>query len=180
LRGWACSASGDTVEGIASIEQGVEDFRSSGTVNNLPLWLLLKAEALYLTERAAQALDAINEAESLAERYERHTVLTGLHRLRAVFLAPVGADETQIEASFCEAIRIARSRSRFCWSNALKQPTQNTAAKKRAGQEDVDSDCLFVTARSAPSLGLVVGNPALSNKRLKCKARTLRLQKRRA
>ena len=34
----------------------------------------------------------------------------------------------------------------------------------------------LVTARSALSLGFV-GNPALSNKRLKCKARTLRLQK---
>jgi hypothetical protein len=34
----------------------------------------------------------------------------------------------------------------------------------------------LVTARSALSLGLIVGSPALSNKRLKCKARTLRLQ----
>ena len=31
-----------------------------------------------------------------------------LHRLRGVFLTAMGADETQIEASFCEAIRIAR------------------------------------------------------------------------
>ena len=34
----------------------------------------------------------------------------------------------------------------------------------------------LVTARSALSLGLVVGSPALSNKRLRCKARTLRPQ----
>jgi TIR domain len=34
----------------------------------------------------------------------------------------------------------------------------------------------LVTARSALSLGLVVGSPALSNKRSRCKARTLRLQ----
>jgi len=33
----------------------------------------------------------------------------------------------------------------------------------------------LMTARSALSLGLVVGSPALSNKRLRCKARTLRL-----
>jgi hypothetical protein len=31
-----------------------------------------------------------------------------LHRLRGVFLAALGADESQIEASFCEAIRIAK------------------------------------------------------------------------
>jgi hypothetical protein len=29
-------------------------------------------------------------------------------RLQGVFLTTMGADETQIEASFCEAIRIAR------------------------------------------------------------------------
>jgi hypothetical protein len=34
----------------------------------------------------------------------------------------------------------------------------------------------LVTARSALTLGLVVGSPALSNKRLRCKARSLRLQ----
>ena len=33
-----------------------------------------------------------------------------------------------------------------------------------------------MTARSALFVGLVVGSPALSNKRLRCKARTLRLQ----
>src|SRR6516225_6772717 len=36
-----------------------------------------------------------------------------------------------------------RSRSRFHWRNVQKQPMQNIAGKKRAGQEDVDSDCLF-------------------------------------
>jgi hypothetical protein len=35
-------------------------------------------------------------------------VLSGMHRLRAMFLAALGADEMEIEASFCEAIRIAR------------------------------------------------------------------------
>jgi len=31
-----------------------------------------------------------------------------LHRLRAVFLTMMGADEAQIEVSFCEAIRIGK------------------------------------------------------------------------
>jgi hypothetical protein len=34
--------------------------------------------------------------------------LAELHRLRGVFLAAAGADETQIEASFCAAINIAK------------------------------------------------------------------------
>ena len=36
-----------------------------------------------------------------------------------------------------------RSRIRFRTRNAPKQPTRNTVAKKRAAQEDVDSDYLF-------------------------------------
>ena len=31
-----------------------------------------------------------------------------MYRLRAVFLTALGAEETQIEASFCAAIRIAK------------------------------------------------------------------------
>ena len=37
------------------------------------------------------------------------------------------------------------SRSRFRYRNAPKEPTQNTAAKKPAGQEGVDSGCLFAS-----------------------------------
>ena len=56
-----------------------------------------------------------------------------LYRLHGVFLASIGADETQIEASFFKAIRIAKERSRFHWRHARKQATQNTTAKKRVG-----------------------------------------------
>ena len=49
-------------------------------------------------------------AEVLVERFVNRYWSAELHRLRAVFLAAVGADETQIEASFCEAIRIAKER----------------------------------------------------------------------
>jgi hypothetical protein len=61
FRGWACSVSGDTVEGIALIEQGIKDFRSSGTVTGLPYFLPLKARALYLAGHTSEALEAIND-----------------------------------------------------------------------------------------------------------------------
>jgi NAD(P)-dependent dehydrogenase (short-subunit alcohol dehydrogenase family) len=41
------------------------------------------------------------------------------------------------------ADRSQRNRSRFHWRSAPKQPTRNTVARKRAGQEDVDFDYLF-------------------------------------
>ena len=44
----------------------------------------------------------------MAERFEQRVSFADLHRLRGVFLATLGAEETQIEASFGEAIRIAK------------------------------------------------------------------------
>jgi len=44
----------------------------------------------------------------LVERFEERLWRAELHRLRGVFLEAMGADETEIEASFCEAIRIAK------------------------------------------------------------------------
>ena len=107
-RGWARSASGDTAEGIPWIEQGIRDFRASGTVTGLPFWLAVKAEALYLADRTSEALAVVNEAEALAERFEQRVYCAELHRLRGVFLATLGAEEIQIEASFCAAINIAK------------------------------------------------------------------------
>ena len=39
--------------------------------------------------------------------------------------------------------RLQGSRSRFQWRKGRKHPTQNTAAIKRAGQENVEADYLF-------------------------------------
>jgi len=44
-RGWARSASGDTAQGIAWIEQGIRDYRATGTALPLPHYLMLKAES---------------------------------------------------------------------------------------------------------------------------------------
>ena len=108
LRGWALSASANTAEGIPWIEQGIRDYRATGSVMPLQYMLALKAEALHLADRTSEALEAIREAEALAERLEERRWSAELHRLRAVFLAAIGTDDAQIEASFCQAIRIAR------------------------------------------------------------------------
>jgi Anaphase-promoting complex subunit 5 len=143
FRGWARSASGNTAEGIPWIEQGIRDLRTTGSVLGLPGHLARKAEALYLADRTSEALEAITEAEALAERFEQGAFFAWLHRLRTVFLAALGADETQIETAFCEAIRIAKEQK----SVSLERRAEGTYAEyrrqKRACQEDMGSDCLF-------------------------------------
>jgi predicted ATPase len=108
LRGWARSTSGDITEGISWIVDGIEDFRAIGALRGVPFFLALKAEALHLADRTFEALEAIREAEGLVERFEERLWRADLHRLRGVLLTAMGADETQIEASFSEAVRTAR------------------------------------------------------------------------
>jgi predicted ATPase len=108
LRGWARIASSETGEGIALIEDGIQDYRATGAMLRMPYFLALKAEALYFADRVSEALQAITEAEEAVERSEERWWSAELHRLKGVFLTAMGADETQIDASFCEAIRIAR------------------------------------------------------------------------
>jgi predicted ATPase len=126
-RGWARSASGDTAEGIPWIEHGIRDIRATGTTLVVPFWLALKAEALYLADRTSEALEAIGEAERVVERSEERRWSAELHRLRGLFLTAIGAEETQIEASFCEAIRIAKKQK----SVALATRTEATYAEYR-------------------------------------------------
>jgi adenylate cyclase len=108
LRGWALSASGETSDGISWIEDGTRNYRATGSMLFAPHLLALKAEALYLADRTSEALEVVNEAEALVRRFENRYWCAELHRLRGVFLAAMGAEETQIEASFQAAIRIAR------------------------------------------------------------------------
>jgi adenylate cyclase len=127
LRGWAQSASSDTAEGLSWIEDGIMDWRATGSIQSVPYYLALKAEALYLADRTSEALVAIREAEALVEIREERWWSAELHRLKGVFLASVGADEKQIEASFCEAIRIAREQK----SVSLEKRAEATYAEYR-------------------------------------------------
>jgi len=92
-----------------------------------PFWLALKAEALHLADRTPESLEVIVEAEAVAERSEERWLCAELHRLRGVFLTAIGADEFQIEASFCEAMRIAREQK----SISLEKRAEATYAEYR-------------------------------------------------
>ena len=93
----------------------------------MPYFLALKAESLHLADRTSEAIEAISEAEALAEKSEERWWCADLHRLRGVFLATVGADEAQIEASFCEAIITARKQK----SVSLEKRAEATYAEYR-------------------------------------------------
>jgi serine/threonine protein kinase/predicted ATPase len=127
LRGWARSVLGETVQGISWIEEGIQDWRATGAILCLPFFLALKAEALYLVDRVSEALEAIREAQALAERSGERWWCAEHHRLRGVFLTALDADETQIQASFCAAIKIAKEQK----SVSLEKRAEATYAEFR-------------------------------------------------
>jgi serine/threonine protein kinase/predicted ATPase len=139
VRGWVRSASGDAAEGISCIEEGIRAYRAPGSILGMPFYLGLKAEALYLADRTDAALEAIKEAEALAEKFEVRWWCAELRRLRAVFLTAMGVDEAQIEASFCEAIRIAKEQK----SVSLQKRAEATYAEYRRQKASASGGCGF-------------------------------------
>jgi hypothetical protein len=92
---------------------------------------------LYLTHRTSEALEAIREAEALVERREERWWCAELHRFKGVFLAAIGTNEAQIEASFCEAIRIAKEQ-------------KSVSLEKRASRTWIPSTSLLTFRNSLP------------------------------
>ena len=125
--GWARSVSGNTAEGIAWIDDGIREYRAAGSMLRMPYYLALKAEALYLANHAPEALERIREAEGVVERFDERGSCAELYRLRGVFLAALCAEEMQIEASFREAIRIAKEQN----STSLAKGAEATYADYR-------------------------------------------------
>ena len=138
-RGWARSVSGDTTAGISWIEDGIGDWRATGATLTIPFSLAVKAEALHLADRTAEALESIGEAQATSERSGERWWYAELHRLRGVFLAALGADETQIGASFSEAIKIAREQK----SVSLEKRAQATYAEYRRQKASASGGCGF-------------------------------------
>jgi predicted ATPase len=82
---------------------------------------------LHLAGRTSEALETLREAEGQVERSEERFWCAELHRLRGVFLAALAADEAQIEASFCAAIRTAKEQK----SISLEKRAEGTYAEYR-------------------------------------------------
>jgi hypothetical protein len=74
-----------------------------------------------------EALEVIKEADALIEKYEEDSTRSGLYRIRGVFLAAIGGEESQIEASFAEAIRTAKEQK----SVSLAKRAEATYAEYR-------------------------------------------------
>ena len=133
FRGWARSASGDTAEGISWIEDGIEDYRATGSMLCVPYFLALKAEALHLADRTSEALEAIKEAEALVERSEERWWCAELYRLRGVFLAAMVPTRPKLRIRSAKPSAPQRSRSRFHWTKRAEATYAEYRRQKASG-----------------------------------------------
>jgi len=101
----------------------------------VPGLLARKAEALHLADRTSEALETINEAEALAERFEQRVFSAELHRPRGVFLAALGADETQIVDSFRAAISTATGQKSVSLAKRAEETYAEYRRQKASGSE---------------------------------------------
>ena len=93
----------------------------------MPFYLALKAEPFYPADHTSEALEAVNQAEAVEQRTGERFWFAELRRHRGVFLATMGAAESKIEASFCEAVRIAKEQK----SISLEKRAEATYAEYR-------------------------------------------------
>jgi tetratricopeptide (TPR) repeat protein len=109
VRGAALSEDGRREEGIAELRKGLDLYLATGQRVSHRLYLSWLAEACVAARADADATAVVEEG--LGMRTEERLFEPELHRLRAELLARQGAETARVEASFREALELARSQT---------------------------------------------------------------------
>jgi predicted ATPase len=102
------------------IEEGIADWRATGSMLVVPYWLALKAEVLHLADRTSEALEAITEAEALVVRTEERWWCAELLRNTAD-KRRAGQEDTDFDYLFGDCSQRAVSRFGCRKSSVIKQ-----------------------------------------------------------
>ena len=98
---------------------------------------------MHLADRTSEALEAISKADAMVERSGERWWCAELYPLRGVFLAAMGADEEQIQASFSQAIRIAKEQKSASLENRAEATYVKYHRQRARAAGEAESDCLF-------------------------------------
>jgi predicted ATPase len=110
-QGWAQAEQGQTREGIARIRQGLKLYRSTGAGAVVPLFLVILADSYQKVGHITEGLAALTEALALVAKTGEGWYEAEIHRLKGELLLLQGADETEVERNFRQAIQVARQQS---------------------------------------------------------------------
>jgi class 3 adenylate cyclase/predicted ATPase len=115
-RGWMRIMQGESAAGLAQFRQGMAAVLATGQELSRPLCLVLLAEAVGHTGQAEEGLFLLDAALAAFEAIGRGDMLAEAHRLQGeLLLRQATPDVSQAEASFQQALAIARRQQAKSW-----------------------------------------------------------------
>jgi predicted ATPase len=115
-RGWALAMQGQGAEGLTQLRQGMAAVLATGNTLSRPWCLVLLAEAAEYAGQVAEGLCLLAEALTAFEASGRADMLAEVYRLQGeLLLQQATPDAAQAEASFQQALTIARHQQAKSW-----------------------------------------------------------------
>jgi predicted ATPase len=109
LLGWALTAQGHRVQGIAQVHQGLDAFRATGAELARPYYLALLVEAYGDVGEVEEGLRLLDEALVAADHSGERFYESELYRLKGEFLLVRSAEHhAEAETCLCQALDVAR------------------------------------------------------------------------
>jgi predicted ATPase len=116
VQGWVLTKSAQEELGIRLIHQGLEAWRATGAEFMVPYFLALLADAYGKLGRAGEGLSLLTQALACVKVSGERWFEAELHRLQGILLLSIpNKDQAQVEASFQQALTIARSQNASLW-----------------------------------------------------------------
>ena len=109
LRGWALAELGQEEDVIAQMQQGLADWRAQGSQLGSAYFRYLSADVFRIKEKSEEGLEALDEAQVLADKTKEHFWDAERFRLKGELqLQLSGTHEDSAESCFQQALDLAR------------------------------------------------------------------------
>ncbi|HJR22546.1 MAG TPA: AAA family ATPase [Dongiaceae bacterium] len=116
IQGWRLAETDDARAGLEQIREGLAAWRATGAGFCVPYFMGLQAEAHGRANRPQEGLELLAEALTLVNETGERLFEAELHRLRGKLLRGMTVlDSAEPEASFRQALAVARGQSARLW-----------------------------------------------------------------
>lgn len=131
LTGWATSAEGDIVEGIALLREGFQAMREVGAELRLPYYYALLADSLGRAGQIGEGLAGVSTGFAYASKNGEDWALAELHRVQGDLMMAEGKREAA-HASYLKGIEAARRAGSLAFERRLRALLRGTASSASA------------------------------------------------
>jgi len=153
LRGWARTLEGEIDVGLTELRSGLDAWRATGSKFHVPYRLARAADACRAAGLADEGLSLVTEALEYAARSDDRWFSAELYRLKGELLLLAGGQFQEIEASYQEALALARLKG----ARLLELRSATSLARLWCGQnryDDADSMLIPILSSFTEGFGL--------------------------